>query len=174
MYNTRFWFVAIGLLSFVLTLQVNGIEVIIPTFIGWVLIAWGCWGITERIKLMRATSITAICLAALTFPDLFRYALSQQSGIEKYDIIFGYPVWIAGTLTVIAILLLIAHEADQQARTGIVVISILTVIFTIATELFFFVLPFGMSWNQWLYTTVSFIYFGLTAGLCIWAAKNIV
>lgn len=141
MYAPNFWFIAIGLISFGLTIQVNGVEVLIPTLVGWCFIAWGCWGLRKRIKAFRPISLIAATLAVLTLPDLFRGAMHSEGGVPaglaNYDLIFSYPVWILGNYVIVAILAFIAFEADCQARNGISVLAIAAMMHTVTVELLF-------------------------------------
>jgi hypothetical protein len=86
------WLLAIGFLFTAVNAEVGGVGIVLPTFVGFALIAVGSWRVSERVPRFGLVAFPAAAMSLLTFPLLVR----GVADLDSYAALLPVPEFFLG------------------------------------------------------------------------------
>lgn len=172
--------VAIGIAFIAINISIDGMQLILPTCVGFGLLAFASWNLRDISPRHYIPAFgLAIGLAFLSFPDLFRDAVHRDGssgeahGLYWFDVLTFYPYTIAS----IALLVLIAHaiagEAKRDGKVGLYRFALISAGAVVVFELPRFAMPFDSRAMLWLFFIITSAYSVMMIVCATWAARRL-
>lgn len=133
------WFLSIGYLFVAMRIQINGIELIFPTCVGYGLIALASWQLRESVAWTAWAIVLSLVLAIYTFPMLFLGMLRQD--VYAYDTWAFWPSVVCELLLYGVIAEVINRLAVQQQHREFRRLTRLTIPIALASFIAWYFFP---------------------------------
>ena len=96
----QFWIISIGYLFVAVNFQINGLGLLLPTCLGYALIAGASWSLRDVSPVFQVATLPAAVLGVITIPDVVRGAMDTGE--------YHYWAWWPSLILEIALFVLIA------------------------------------------------------------------
>ncbi len=170
----HYWLIAVGAVFVGINVHINGVQLLLPTCVGYVLMGIGAWNLRDEDRIFRHAPVAASMLAVLSFPDLFRQLIiaqaSQQHILYIYELWTFYPYAFLHVVLLAGIAVAIAKQARKWDRRPLFGVAVAATVAIIVFEIPRFFMPFPSQPYYIAFFVVTSVYIALLTWVCAWAA----
>lgn len=172
-----YWLIAWGIACIGINITVGGVELLLPTCVGYALIGIGAWNLRDEDAIFHYAPSVAGLMAILSFPDLFSDAMVTRPGqphpLQQFHAWTFYPYTIISMALLASIAVAIARQARKQGRIEVDRLAMIAAVAVIVCEIPRFFMPFpSQSWYIAFFFVTSF-YAVLLFWTAAWAARRL-